>query len=120
MIQEEINNAITAHGKWKTKLRQIIDSGESDVTVEHVEKDNNCSFGKWLHERIEDKHKSDPYYSKIVQLHAEFHKLAAEVMHYGLMGDKDTANDKISINSQFTQKSAELTRELQNWLASIG
>lgn len=31
MIQDEIKQAIAAHGKWKQKLRSIIDSGVSTI-----------------------------------------------------------------------------------------
>ena len=34
----------------ETKLRQAIKSDKCESTSEKVKKDNNYSFGKWLHE----------------------------------------------------------------------
>jgi Chemoreceptor zinc-binding domain len=71
-IQDEINNTIAAHGQWKQKLRTAIDTGESESTPEKVCKDNNCSFGKWIHERIEPSQKSSPHYSRALKLNSDF------------------------------------------------
>ena len=120
MIQDEIKQAISAHGKWKHKLRSIIDSGESDVTASHVKADNNCSFGKWLHGRINPNEKGSPHYAAVVQLHAEFHQEAAKILELGLKGDKDAANAAMALTSPFSQISAKLTQELNKWLDSLG
>jgi len=45
-IAEEITKAIGAHGMWKQRLRQAIDTGKSEFTVERVRPDNLCDFGK--------------------------------------------------------------------------
>jgi len=43
---EEITKAISAHGNWKQRLRQAIESGNSEYTVEKLKVDNQCDFGK--------------------------------------------------------------------------
>ncbi|MET1255541.1 CZB domain-containing protein [Aliikangiella maris] len=58
---DEISKAIAAHGQWKQKLRTAIDTGECESTPERVKQDNNCSFGKWLHERIDLAAKESPH-----------------------------------------------------------
>ena len=53
-VHDEIDKAISAHGMWKQKLRNAIDTGECESTPAKVKMDNNCAFGKWLYERISD------------------------------------------------------------------
>lgn len=48
-VQEEISKAIAAHGQWKQKLRNAIETQECESTPSKVKMDNNCSFGKWLY-----------------------------------------------------------------------
>ncbi len=118
-ITDEINSAISAHGQWKQKLRKIIDPGESEYTITHVESDKNCSFGKWLYERISPEHKNSPQYARAVELHAQFHKEAAKVMSLGMRGEKEAANKAMGLTAAFSQTSAALTKELNNWKGSL-
>lgn len=118
-IFEEIDKAISAHGSWKHKLRQIIEVGESEYTVEHVSSDRNCGFGKWLHERIPDERKQSDFYHSAVAHHADFHKEAAKVLALGLAGKKEEASQAMSLNSPFAQISAKLTKELKAWQQSL-
>jgi hypothetical protein len=48
-LKEQIKAAIGAHGLWKGRLTNAIDTGKSDWTVADVQSDYNCAFGKWLH-----------------------------------------------------------------------
>lgn len=96
-ISEEIGKAITAHGQWKQKLRSAIDTGTSESTPERVRKDNNCSFGKWLHDRIDENDKSSPHYLEAVKLHAKFHVEAASVLKLALAGrTADKRNENLA------------------------
>ncbi len=42
------DEAILAHSNWKMHLKQAIDAGESQFTVEQAGNYHNCAFGKWL------------------------------------------------------------------------
>lgn len=118
-VLEEIDSAISAHGQWKHKLREIIRSGESEHTVAHVRSDKNCSFGKWLHIRIDPAVKSSAHYKAAVDLHAKFHEEAAKVLELGLKGETDAATSAMSLTSPFTQTSAALTAKLNDWKSSL-
>ena len=102
-IHEEITNAISAHGAWKHKLRKAIDSGTSESTPDKVKMDNNCSFGKWLHERIEPSAKSSPFYDEVVKLHARFHAAAGEILALAIDGQKDKANELMGATKDFSR-----------------
>ncbi len=49
LYKEEITKAIGMHGIWKLRLKQAIDLGSSEFSVEHISPDNECAFGKWLY-----------------------------------------------------------------------
>lgn len=118
-ISEEIGKAITAHGQWKQKLRSAIDTGTSESTPERVRKDNNCSFGKWLHDRIDENDKSSPHYLEAVKLHAKVHVEAASVLKLALAGRTAEALQGVALNSEFSKISGKLTKEMKTWQRSL-
>lgn len=118
-IHDEIDKAISAHGMWKQKLRTAIDTGECESTPAKVKKDNNCAFGKWLHERIETSAKSSPCCSEVVNLHAQFHNEAGTILDLALKGDKESANIRMSLGQDFSKYSASLTKKMKEWQASL-
>lgn len=114
-VHEEIDLAIRAHREWKFKLRQAIDSGTCESTPEKVKMDNNCSFGKWLHNRIDPTVKSTPHYNEIVDLHAQFHKEAGSILELALNGHVTEANDLMKSGSTFITLSSKLTLKMLDW-----
>ena len=118
-IKEEIDKAIAAHGQWKGKLRTAIDTGQCESTPDRVKKDNNCSFGKWLHTRIDDSHKNSQHYKVIVDLHAKFHQEAGSILELAMNGDKEAASEKMGLGKPFRHVSAELTAKLNEWKADL-
>jgi len=118
-VYDEIDKAISAHGMWKQKLRKAIDTGECESTPERVKQDNNCSFGKWLHERISQDVKDMPQYTEIVQLHADFHREAGEILALALTGSSQEARQRIELGSKFAKVSALLTKKMKEWQTSL-
>lgn len=118
-VKDEIEKAITAHGEWKNKLRAAIETGMSESTPERVKQDNNCSFGKWLHERIDPAMKNTTFYNDVVKLHADFHKEAAAILEFTLKGDKDNASKEMELGKPFSLLSTALTRKMIDWQESL-
>ncbi len=118
-VQDEIHQAIAAHGKWKVKLRNAIDSGECESTPQKVKKDYNCSFGKWLRFRIDDEYKESSYYKEVVALHANFHKEAGTILELALTGNKDEAKEMLKVGGNFASCSARLTKKMIEWQNSL-
>ncbi|MDH5611216.1 MAG: CZB domain-containing protein [Gammaproteobacteria bacterium] len=114
-VHEEINKAIAAHAMWKQKLRVAIDTGVCESTPDKVKMDNNCAFGKWLHERIDPKVKGTAHYKEVVDLHARFHKEAGSILELALNGNTDDANKLMKIGSNFSSLSAGLTLKMKSW-----
>ena len=115
----EINKAIGAHGMWKTRLTTAIDNGNSDVTPEQTEVDNQCAFGKWLHSLPPSEHNSE-HYRKVQTLHAAFHKEAAKVLRLALNGKKPEAKQAMAGGGSFATASANLTSAMMAWQKASG
>jgi methyl-accepting chemotaxis protein len=105
---EVLDHAIAAHAKWKYRLREAIDTGTSQWRAQDVRTDNACEFGKWLIEMPVSQRLSK-HYKTVRDLHAQFHKVAADVLELALAGLKDEANAAIAIGSRFAAVSSKLT-----------
>lgn len=113
---EELDKAIGAHGMWKTRLKVVIDTGKSDVSVETIRQDNQCAFGKWLygntHTAVD---KASSHYKKVKELHAQFHVTAARVAELALKGKKAEAEAMMASGGEYSAISANLTRAMMEW-----
>ena len=117
-VAEEITKAIGAHGMWKNRLKDAIAAGKSDFSVEKVQPDNLCDFGKWLH-ALPESERSSERWKKVQALHATFHKEAARILGLALAGKKDEASPALMENSEFANRSAELTTLMMKWRKEI-
>jgi methyl-accepting chemotaxis protein len=115
---EEIRKAIGAHGMWKQRLRQAIDTAKCDFTVERVRPDNQCDFGKWLH-ALPTADKTTAQWKTVQALHANFHREAAHVLELALNKQKPEAEKAIAANSPFAKVSLELTSNMMKWKDSL-
>lgn len=115
LITEQIDKAILAHATWKTRLKEAIESGKSEFSPSTVGQDNQCEFGKWLFNDVENAIRATPQYAAIVKKHAEFHKEAGRILQLALSGQKDAALQAMSLSSEYNRLSASLTVELKSW-----
>lgn len=112
-MTDTIDKAIWAHSRWKIHLKQAIETGKSDFTVENTSNPHACIFGQWLDSK-EGKHLQD--YDTIVELHNSFHTEASHILDLALKGHASEATAKMQMGSRFNQ----LTAKLVNRLAEIG
>lgn len=105
---EQVKQAISAHGLWKARLRDAIASGKSDYNIETVAKDDQCTFGKWLHSDGKHGFSSTAEYERVRELHAEFHRVAARVLQLATGGHVNEATTAIESGSEFTAVSGNL------------
>lgn len=113
-IEDEIMNAVGADGAWKMRLKLAIDTGKSEFEVSAVQQDSQCPFGKWLYS-CAPAIKSSADYEKVRQLHAKFHKEAANVLLQALSKNKAEADKSLAPGGSFTKASSELTSALMAW-----
>ena len=112
------DRAIAAHARWKYRLFQAINTGQSDWTVSQVQLDSKCEFGEWLNSRPPAEANSERC-EEIRSLHAQFHAAASEVLALALAGRKEEAQAAIALGSPFAAVSAELTMALSDWKESV-
>ncbi|MBI5672670.1 MAG: CZB domain-containing protein [Nitrospirae bacterium] len=118
--KEEITKAIGAHGMWKTRLTQAIETGKMDATADTVRMDNQCAFGKWLYgASLDAKDKTSSYYEEVKNLHAKFHQTAAQVVELALVGKKREAQQLMSLEGEYTEVSARLTASMSAWVKKL-
>ncbi|MCA8975574.1 MAG: CZB domain-containing protein [Planctomycetes bacterium] len=113
LLQGQISAAIGAHGLWKGHLLNAISSGKCEHDAAHVEADDRCEFGKWLHQTIDAISKSAPHYAQVVELHARFHQEAARILRMVEAGNTDGA--KAAMNAEYTDISGQLVQQLMAW-----
>ena len=113
-LKDSITSGIGAHGKWKQRLIDAINTGQSEWKPEIVCQDNQCDFGKWLYSCSNDE-KASPHFETVKQLHAEFHKEAAKVLELALASKKEAANEAIGPSSKYLEATTKLTKEMMAW-----
>ncbi|MDH5509432.1 MAG: CZB domain-containing protein [Nitrospinota bacterium] len=112
-IKEQITAAIGVHGMWKTRIRSAAQTGMSEWKPDFVSSSHNCDFGKWLDSFPKEAKHAD--YTKILALHADFHKEAARVLAMALNGQKENAEKAISLGSDYEKLTANLTKAMMEW-----
>jgi methyl-accepting chemotaxis protein len=75
-----LDEAISAHIKWKHRLNQFIDGTSTEKLDSSVVcKDNQCALGKWIY-GDGGKYKNSMYFEELVTKHAKFHLCAGAVV----------------------------------------
>lgn len=116
MDKSEIDKAIGAHGMWKARLKQAIATGKADAPIDVIRKDNECAFGKWLYgPSLSAGEKGGAEYKAVRDLHAQFHKCAAQVAELAQGGKKAEAEAMLALNGAFSMASHNLTQAMMNW-----
>lgn len=100
-----LDDALSAHIKWKFRLGKFID-GISEEALNHrtVCKDNLCTLGQWIHGEGA-KFKGLREYRQLLNKHANLHVLAAELVKRVEKGEK--AGAKAMLAGPFAKVSNE-------------
>jgi len=129
-MNEELDNAIAIHAAWLKNIKTAVlvsstmsnknsDPKRNIKTIEKIESDHQCAFGKWLYETSESESKNNSYYKKVVDLHAQFHQQAASILSLAFEGNKSEANTLIADDSDFVQCSKQLIETLEEWKSTL-
>lgn len=104
--------AAAAHREWNTKLRMYI-NGSGELKADIVQKDNACALGTWIHGEG-SKNASLKEYEDLKQCHAEFHKIAADVVRLVDANQIDKAKAMIDAGGKFRELSMKIMGLLGN------
>ena len=114
-----LQDAISSHSAWKSRLRNAIVNRRIDVPVATVKADNQCQFGKWLHgQELPPAEKQTERYRTVKQLHAQFHEEAAKVAQFAIAGQRDAAESALGMSGEFGRASSALVSALSDWKAA--
>ncbi len=117
----EIDRAIGAHGMWKSKLRQMVTTGQADTTAAAIRVDNQCVFGKWLYgQTLSVADRKSTHYTAVKDLHAQFHATASKVAEHALAGRKAEAEKMLALGGEYSEVSSKLTSAMMAWKRSLG
>ena len=114
VTKEAIDAALSAHSQWKKRLQDAIATGQSEFKADSVKRDNTCQFGQWLHGLPIADTKSDDY-NLIKTLHADFHKIAGEILELALSGKKNEALKNLETGGPYGRATGKLVLALQAW-----
>ena len=110
----QLAKGIGAHGLWKQRLKEAIESGRSEFKPENVERDNQCEFGQWL-SSLPPVEQSSKHYHSVRVLHTAFHQEAADVLRNVLAGRRREAGLSLGLGGRYHDASSKLTREMMAW-----
>lgn len=117
MIQA-IDHAIGAHGRWKTRLRIALATGEGDLDPAMVRRDDVCVLGRWLHgPEIPPDVRAGADYLAVLAVHAEFHRHAGAVLDLLAQGKRREAGDVML--GAFAECSERLIAMLTWWKRAV-
>ena len=83
-MAEMIKTTIATHGLWRMMLKAAIQTGYAgELRPSTVARAPDCKFSLWL-ESLPPDAQHTPRAVEVKRVHAEFHKVAAEVLHLAL------------------------------------
>ncbi len=117
---EELDKAIAAHASWKAKLKAVIATGTSSMSIDQISADNRCDFGKWLNGDAPRSGRSADRRAEVVRLHAAFHQVAAKVAELAFQGRGKEAEVMLGMMGEFGAASSKLTAAMMAWKKDLG
>ncbi len=118
VTKEAIDAALAAHSQWKQRLHDAIITGTSEFKSDVVKKDDACQFGKWLY-GLPPSDTSGEQYAKVKILHADFHRVAGEILSLALSGKKEEALKMMEHGGRYGSATGKLVLALMAWKEKI-
>jgi hypothetical protein len=116
--KKAIDNALYVHAQWRNRLHAAIETGTSEFDPEKVAPDNLCEFGKWLYSLPEEDQATDDFKS-IKEKHADFHKMASEILSLAVSGKKEEALSYMGAGGKYNGASGKLVLSLSGWKSKL-
>jgi hypothetical protein len=113
------DDAISAHQKWKTRLRGQIDgTGKENLDPAQIGKDNQCDLGKWLHAEGKAQMGGKSEFQDLILTHAHFHRVASEVAAKAKAGDRTGAS--ATLDGPFFEASSKCVQAIMKCKKACG
>jgi hypothetical protein len=115
-LQEELGEALKAHGAWKHKLRSAAAAGDRGLPVADIYRPDHCRFGKWL--QTVPAAEGGEHLAEVQRLHADFHRIAGDIASLIQRGRSEEALQAID-GPDYVHKTFALTKALNSWRDSV-
>lgn len=104
--------AIAEHLRWRSRLREAIEQGQADrLDAVALCRDDRCVLGCWLHGMDAHPLRQHSLFTVLLEQHARFHRLAAEVHAHARCGRMDQAL-RMHVQGPYVQVSAQVAQSL--------
>jgi hypothetical protein len=113
-----LDHAIASHARWKSRLREAIDTGQCEITIDRARHDDVCDFGQWLH-HLPPSEQATPRIRTLREMHVRFHKEAAHILELAVLRQKENAEAAMAPGSPFTHASTDLVMALTTWKVEL-
>ena len=113
-MSELIQQALSSHELWKTKLREAIRTSNAEaLNPDKVVRTDLCNLGRWLIVFPVSVRRT-PRFVAIEEAHSEFHRAAAEVIQLVLEDRLESASEMM-VSGRFARSSSQLIALLTEW-----
>jgi hypothetical protein len=102
-----LDQAMLGHQLWKSSLQNAVESGEK-LDVALIRRDDCCDLGKWLQSDGRVAYGHSPEFSKLLDIHNEFHLVTSVVANIINGKDYEQAKTMLDGSSQFSSASREV------------
>lgn len=106
-------SAIATHQRWKNRLKAVV-NGQSQEVLDPavVGRCDVCALGQWLATQDSDPRIAPDLMARLKQEHAQFHKLAAEIIRLSDQGLQQQAMDALRTDAPYNRTSHRITKLL--------
>lgn len=105
-IKSDIEYAIYSHGAWKARFRNFL-GGKTGLDLSAVGHTETCKLGRWLADEAR-RMLSPEDHVKASELHAHFHRVAADIVHDIKRKNFSAARQALAPAGAFDQASHEM------------
>lgn len=112
-LESLVVKAIAAHGQWKVRLQQAIDTGQSEWSVEQVTVDDQCVLGKWIYGDAMVRFPGDPWCRRFGSCIANFTRRRRRSWASPWWGGKQRRSRRWPKGGSDARLSGSLVRALQ-------
>jgi len=114
----DFEKAINAHADWKNKLSKYLDNPDQSLQSAEIALENKCELGKWI-EGDGKQFAGKPEFATMKSHHANFHKIAAKIVHRANSGEKVSHELTLGGKSEFVSASTAVVRAIMALRAKI-
>lgn len=106
------NEAIEAHAEWKLNLIRNVEAGVLQ-SIKEVENCHACELGRWIYGEG-SRYNPLPSFNALCSSHEQFHRAAAEIVHYCNAGETAKAKSLLKPEGLLHQSSSKLVKALMD------